>query len=400
MSSALPSAPATAVDRARRGLLTRPWVRVLGVYALSRAYSSLLLGGMFLLATALHWPFASVRKHPTFFTFSGSWDAWFYRSIAEHGYPALLPIDEAGHVLPNSWAFLPVFPILERAVAGLTGVPTYTAGTIVATVAAGGAAIVLERLLAARIGECRALWAVALFVFGPLGFLLQVAYAESVFLLLVFAALLAVQRQRYLALIPLVILAAFTRPGAIAIPAAVGLQLAAQWFRDRRAPRGLRRAIGAVIVTSAACLAWPLVADAVTGQPGAYVHTELAWWTGWVGRPDFVPFTPWFLIASRWLGPPGVVLALTLASLFVLWIVRASRRELGTTVRAYGLAHVLYLTAVFLPQFSLPRLLMPLAPLLGASTFTATTARARRWLLCAAAAQPAGVVLLWFLSYP
>lgn len=205
---------------------------------------------------------------------------------------------------------------------------------------------------------------------------------------------------RYLTLVPLIVLAAFTRPGAIALPVVLALQLAVEWRATRRRPEHLARAGVALVVGGAACLAWPPIADLVTGHRGAYLQTELSWWTGWVGRPAFVPFTPWFLITSRWLGPAGVLLAVVLFGAVVVWLLRGSPKALGVTIRGFRAVHLLYLVAVFLPQFSLPRLLMPLAPLLGASAFTGTPTRSRAWLVVAAASQPVCVVLLWFLSYP
>ena len=405
MPASVDAADVTGRGARRRTLrgssvLDRPWARVLAVYLLSRVYSSALLGGMFALATALRWPFASVRSNPSFFTFSGSWDAWFYRSIAEHGYPAAVPLDASGHVLPNPWAFLPVFPMLERALTAATGLTTYAAGTVIAVVAGAGASLVLERLVAPHVGERRALWVVALFAFGPTAFLLQVAYAESLFLVLVFAALLALQRGRYLVAAPLTVIAAFTRPGALAIPVALAAQFALQWYRDRRVPPRPGRAVTATVVMVAAGLVWPVIADLATGRHGTYLDTELSWWTGWVGRPAFVPFTPWFLMGGQWLGTAGLTLVVVVIGTTAFWMLRGSPRALGTTIRSYGAAYALYLFAVFLPQFSLPRLLMPLAPLLGAGAFTGTHRRRVAWLLGGAAAQPVFVVLVWFLSYP
>ena len=138
-----------------------------------------------------------VPPHPSFFTFSGSWDASFYRTIAEHGYPTTLPTDGGGHVLPNPWAFLPVFPALVRAVMTVTGGSFWVAGVVVASLAGAGACVLLYRLVLAVGSSHRARWATALFTFGPTGFLLQVAYAESMVLLLLFGGLLALVRRRY-----------------------------------------------------------------------------------------------------------------------------------------------------------------------------------------------------------
>lgn len=381
-------------------VLTSGWVAVLLIYAGSRLYSSALLAGMLALAKAQDWLFIGIRGKPGFVVFSGSWDGWFYRSIAESGYPVNVPTDAFGHVLPNPWAFLPVFPFLERVLSSASGMTTFAAGAVVATIAGAAAALVLRKLLCPHVGERRALWAVALFAFGPLAFLLQAAYAESVFLLLIFTALLLIERERYLTLIPIVLIAAFTRPGAIAIPAALVLQVGTTWLSSRHQPRHLPRILVAVATSTIACLAWPYIADLITGRPRTYLDTELSWWTGWVGRPDFIPFTPWFLITARWLGPVGVVLAVTLAAALLFWIVRRSPRQLGAPIRNFSVLYVLYLVAVFLPQFSLPRILMPLTPLLGSAAFTGTRRRRRNWLIAAAVLQPAGVALLWFLSYP
>ena len=57
------------------------------------------------------------------------------------------------------------------------------------------------------------------FLADPL--LLQVAYAESTFLLLLFGALLALVRRRYWLIAPLGVVAAFTKPGVLALAVAI-----------------------------------------------------------------------------------------------------------------------------------------------------------------------------------
>ena len=41
-------------------------------------------------------------------------------------------------------------------------------------------------------------------------------------------------------------------------------------------------------------------------MPDAYLVTELSWWTGFVGRVEFMPPTPWFLMAFEYLGDPAI----------------------------------------------------------------------------------------------
>ncbi|WP_031273401.1 mannosyltransferase family protein [Curtobacterium sp. B8] len=378
------------------------WSAPLLLWLASRAFSTLLLGTLFALATANGWPFASYRRDPSFFSFSGSWDASFYRTIAEHGYPATIPVDEAGHVLPNAWAFLPVFPWVARAVEPLVGGSFWVAGVLVATAAGAGACVVLYRLVRAVRDDRAARWATALFAFGPTGFLLQVAYAESLFLLLVLGALLALVRRRYWVVAPLGVVAAFTKPGVLALAVALAVHLVVRWVQDGPRFRWRDRVVVVVsgLLVAAAGLAWPVLASGVTGRPDAYLDTELSWWVGFVGRQHFVPLTPWFTMAGTWLGPAGIVLVVAVLAGAVWFWGRRSVRALGVDVWSFTAAYALYLVAVFLPQQSLPRLLMPTAPLLGSGVFVGSRRRAVTWLVVGMCLQPVAVVLLWFLGYP
>jgi len=378
------------------------WSTPLLLWLASRIVSTVLLTTMFVVATANGWTFASFRHDPSFFTFSGSWDASFYRTIAEHGYPSSLPLDDAGHVLPNAWAFLPVFPSLVRSVMPLTGGSFWMAGVLVATLAGAGACVLLYRLVLAVGCSHRARWATALFAFGPTGFLLQVAYAESTFLLLLFGALLSLVRRRYWLVAPLGVVAAFTKPGVLALAVALAVHLVVRWVQERRA-LPVRDAVAITVsglVVAAAGLAWPVIATAVTGRPNAYLDTELSWWVGFVGRQHFAPLTPWFTMARTWLGPLGIVLVLAVLAGAVWFFTRRSVRALGVDVLAFTASYGLYLVAVFLPQQSLPRLLMPTAPLLGSDVFVRTRRRAVTWLIVGVCLQPVAIVLLWFLGYP
>ena len=384
------------------------WTAPLAIWAASRLLSTLLLGTLFVVATANGWTFASHRSDPSFATFSGSWDASFYRTIAEHGYPATLPRDADGHVLPNAWAFLPVFPALVHAAMVLTGGSFWTTGLLVATLAGAGTCVVLYRLVLAVGCSYRARWATALFAFAPTGFLLQVAYAESTFLLLLFGALLALVRRRYWLIAPLGVVAAFTKPGVLALAVALAVHLVVRWVEAVRTGRARqvfpwRERVVIVVsgfVVAAAGLAWPAIASAVTGRPGAYLDTELSWWVGFVGRRHFAPLTPWFTMAGTWLGPLGIALVVVVLGASAWFLTRPAVRALGSDLLSFTASYGLYLFAVFLPQQSLPRLLMPMAPLLGSDVFVRTRRRAVTWLTVGVCLQPVAIVLLWFLGYP
>ena len=391
---------ATPVRKRRRIGDWPAWARVLLLYAASRVYSTLLLGGMFALATAQGWSLPSSRPEQSFFNFSASWDGTYYRRIAEEGYPTELPVDADGFVVPNVWAFMPVFPFLARVIS-LTGVHFDTAAVLLATLAGAGAAVVLHRLVASVSSSTAAFCATALFCFGPLGYLLQVGYAESLYLLLAFASLLALVRRQYVLLTALALVAAFVRPGILAVALALAVHFLQRLFSKEPFPwRDRIVIVVSGLLIAAAGLSWTVIASAVTGHENAYIETELAWWEGLVGRQHFVPLTPWFAIAGRWLGIGGIILVLALIAGYVWILTRRSTRALGTDLLAYVGSYGLYLLAVFLPQQSTFRLLLPLSPLLGAETLWARSGR--RWAILGigAALQPLAVVVLWFLTYP
>ena len=345
-----------------------------------------------------------------FLNFLTAWDGQYYEQISVHGYPTALPLDGAGHVAQNAWAFLPAFPFTIRALTASTGVPFDVGAPAVALVAGLVAAFLLHRLVRDHAGNAAAMWAVFFFTCGPLSFLLQVGYAESMFLALTFGALLALERRQYGLLAVLGVAAAFTRPGALAIPLVLGVVALVRWIRARRDtgarsidvfPVGERvRVVAAGAVMVVAGFAWPLIAAHVTGSPNAYLETEMSWWVNFIGRDDFTPLTPWFLIAARWLGVGGVLIVVGLLIGYPVWLLRRSTRRLGSTTVVFSAAYALYIFAVSLPMASTPRLLMPLAPLFGSPELVAKPWM--RWTLvtCAVLGQPVLVAVLWLLGPP
>jgi hypothetical protein len=345
-----------------------------------------------------------------FLTFLTAWDGQYYEQISVHGYPTTLPLDAAGHVAQNAWAFLPAFPFTIRMLTASTGVPFDVGAPAIALLAGLVAAYLLHRLVRDRAGSAAAMWAVFFFTCGPLSFLLQVGYAESMFLALVFGALLALERRRYGLLTLLGVVAAFTRPGALAIPLVLGVVALVRWVRARRT-EGVRsldafpvaervRVVAAGVVMVAAGFAWPVIASHVTGSPNAYLETEMSWWVNFIGRVDFMPLTPWFLIAARWLGVGGILIVVFLLVSYPVWLLRRSTRRLGFTTVVFSAAYALYIFAVSLPMASTPRLLMPLAPLFGSPELVSRPWMRWTLVVCAVLGQPVLVAVLWLLGPP
>ncbi|WIE53763.1 mannosyltransferase family protein [Curtobacterium sp. MCBD17_003] len=381
---------------------TPGWAAILVLFAASRMLSTTWLALVYPLIVRAQ-PANAIRGNDHgFLTFLTSWDGQYYEDISLHGYPSVLPTDALGHVMQNNWAFLPAFPFTIRMLTASTGLPFRIGAPLIATIAGLVAAYLLHALVRERAGGTAALWAVFFFCLGPLSFLLEVGYAESMFLALVFGALLAMQRRRYLPLTLLSVVAAFTRPGELAIPLTLGVVALVRYVRDRGSfpVRERLTVIGTGLVTAAAGVAWPVIASHATGRPNAYLDTEMSWWVNFIGRVHFVPLSPWFLTAARWVGVGGVLLVIAMAVAYGVWLSRRSTRELGLVTVVFAAAYALYVFAVSIPMASTPRLLMPLAPLTGSPELVARPWA--RWIMVSGAlvGQPVLIAVLWLMGPP
>ncbi|WP_308291609.1 hypothetical protein [Microbacterium sp. G2-8] len=368
-------------------LLALPvWARVLIVYGIARVVTTLLV----LASAALAPENGRHGADPSILDYIVGWDGAWYREIALNGYPTQLPVGEDGLVQQNAWAFMPVFPMLARAMAAV--VPGAGFGSVdvwavadawawcaaaISLVAGFFACWALHALLAPRLGDGSALWGVAFLAAGPLALMFQVAYAEALFLALVLAGLVCLERRRWGWLYAIIPAMAFTRPGVLAF--ALTIALFGLWRLRHRRERPIHRsevvhilALGAIGTITG--FAWPVIANGVTGDASAYLDTELSWRRGWIGGDagHFLPGEGWLQAADAWAGIWGIpawagyallaVIAAAAVGMFWLRPVRA----LGVETRLWLASYLVYLALVLFPQSSVLRLLLPLAPLAGA----------------------------------
>lgn len=351
----------------------RAWpvaARVAAIYVAARLVTT----GVMLLVAAGSPADSRFGPDPTLADYVVGWDAQWYWLVAFSGYPATLPLDDAGTVAENAWAFMPVYAHL----ANVVGLGSWGLGALIVSLVAGYVAcLLLHALLRRRIDDTAATWAVVLFANAPLAPLFQVGYAESLFLALLMAALLCLIARRWWWLYALIPLMAYTRPGVLAFALLLGLYGIHRWLRRRTDPLPGREiahilALGALAV--ALGFSWQVFAAIATGTPDAYLETELAWRRGWVpGIEHFVPLEGWIRGAEFWFAlwglPPWlgyVALALLVAGAGLALFAPAVRR-LGPEVRLWAASYIVYLLAVFFPQSSTFRLLVPLSPLWGAA---------------------------------
>ncbi|MBF0815514.1 hypothetical protein E4U02_03710 [Microbacterium paludicola] len=355
------------------GTVWRSWpvaLRILVVYVVARLATTAIM-----LAVAANSPVDSrFGADPDLADYVLGWDAQWYWTVAFSGYPSELPLDEAGTATENAWAFMPVYAHL----ANILGFGTWGVGALIVSLLGGYVAcLALHALLRRRIGEGAATWAVVLFANAPLAALFQVGYAEALFLAFLMCALLALSARRWWWLYLLIPLMGYTRPGVLAFALLLGLYGIFRWFRRRDDPLPAREVIHIVVLGALAVavgFSWQLFAALATGVPDAYLETELAWRRGWIpGIEAFVPFEGWIRAAPFWFSLWGLPEWLGIVALVVLVLGAAAAlfsapaRRLGPEVRLWSASYILYLLAVFFPQSSTFRLLVPLSPLWGAA---------------------------------
>jgi hypothetical protein len=342
------------------------WVVVLGVFALARLVTTVFLVILAAAQPENPWTGAS----PRYVDFASMWDGRWYNIVALSGYPATLPVTADGHVGENAWAFMPVYPAVVRTVMVVSGVEWAVAAVLVSLLAGFGAALVTYLLFRERLDPSTSLFGVVVFAIAPVSAVFQVAYAESLHLLLLATGLLLLLRRRYLLLVPVVAVMGFTRPSALAFALLLVLHTVVRFARRNRESFPPAERAAAVVATSASIgtgLAWPAIAWAVTGSMTAYTDTELAWRSAYIGYQHLIPFTPWFQGLEWWVGSRwGWLVVVALVVAFSLILVSRPARALGIDLRLWLASYALYLLAVFFPQSSTFRLLVPLFPLAGA----------------------------------
>lgn len=359
------------IAAARRWAQTPAIARIAVIYVLGRLVTT----GFLLLAAQRSGPGSRFGADAGLGSFILGWDAQWYWLVAWEGYPRVLPVTETGQVAENAWAFMPVYAYAAQ----IVGLPfgSWGAGALLISLVAGFlSCIALHRLLRRRIGGSAAMWAVTFFAWGPLAALFQVGYAEALFVLLLLLSLERVAARRYGWLYLLIPVMAFTRPGILAFALYLGLHGILRWTRRRSDPltgREIAHIISLGALATLTGFAWQGIAAIVTGDPGSYLATELSWRRNWgVDADAFIPFDGWIQAAQFWFAQWGMpawwgLIALGLIIIGAAGMLLTSQvRRLGADVRLWSVSYLLYLLAVFFPQSSTFRLLLPLTPLAGA----------------------------------
>nr|HPL30599.1 mannosyltransferase family protein [Anaerolineae bacterium] len=169
-----------------------------------------------------------------------SWDSEFYLAIATGGYddPAVRAVPADGRQLSLSYAFLPFYPSMMKAVAaplrlmGMRPIAAATlAGVLVSLLGTLAGMLALYDLTRGELEEDGGLRAAFYLVIFPTGFFLAQVYTEGLFVGLAFGSLALMKRRRLGWAGLLAVLATWTR--LVGVGLAIPLALA--WWREVRA---------------------------------------------------------------------------------------------------------------------------------------------------------------------
>lgn len=232
------------------------------------------------------------------------WDGALYLQVARDGYP-----HRVTHEITNV-VLLPVYPLVVRAVALVTGRHWVVTGVVVATVAGGSACVAVAALVAARFGPEAGTRAGVLFAFAPGTFFLSAPYADGLGVALSAGCLLALARGRWVLAGAAAACAGATLPFALTlVPAAA---LVAWRARDRRAWT-------APALAPVGALAYCGYLWAHTGSPFTWFRAERA---GWQSGLDLSAPYRWFATLGGISVVEGLCAVAAAAGLWAMWRAR------------------------------------------------------------------------------
>ncbi|GAA1989233.1 hypothetical protein GCM10009817_33810 [Terrabacter lapilli] len=217
---------------------------------------------------------------PGYLTVMTGWDGQWYRVIAEHGYPAVLPRTGWGGIDMNPWAFFPVFPMTAGLIMKVTGLPFALVAPLLSTAIGFAAMHVLFKLVDQAVGRWEAIVAVVATCFFIASPAFSASYTESTALLGVVTILWLLRERRYWWVVLALLVLSLSRNVVIAMVPVIIAHAVVRWRQhdEGEHPVRLRVGLGALAVYAGALTwLWPTVVTIATDTPNAYNDTMLAW---------------------------------------------------------------------------------------------------------------------------
>ena len=289
-----------------------------------------------------------------------NWDGQWYWRIATFGYQVPAPGSAGERDALWAWAFPPGYPAVVRGVMSVTGLSFTWAASVVSVLAGAAAMVLMYRLVLRYAGRWLATVTVVLSCFFISAPLLQVAYSESLALLLLMAVLNLLADRRYAFAALCVVLLSVTRIVTLPLLLVVIAHGWARWRTEGAFWRTEKRAgffLALVGVTSVVgTVLWMLIAALFIG------------WEAGTKRSmnQRGAFQGWYRDVYEIFGPTGLILLVLFVVLLALNLLTQRGRVWGPELRAWSFAYPLYLFwfTPLLPAVFRYLLLVPTLPVI------------------------------------
>ncbi|MET0132971.1 MAG: hypothetical protein ABW215_05190 [Kibdelosporangium sp.] len=327
-----------------------PYVRAVGIFVLVR------LSGLAILAIL-------AESHDRdLFDLLKAWDGDWYLAIAENGYDNVPDrfVDASGHRTPTTpLAFFPLYPMLIRVVAPVTGSDALAAALLIGLIAGCVAACGIFRI--AQIVDPRqktGLLLVALWAGAPMAITLSMAYAEALFTALVAWALVGVLERRWILAGLCSLASGLIRPTASVL---VGIVVVAAIVAVFRRQQAWQAVVGAILAPIGLFGWWGYVAGQTGSLTGWFEIQRTGWLSQFDGGQQTLEFFGETLKSGNSVLEVVTVLAV-LASLVLTLLLMRSR--VPWPLQAYGAGTVFLVIGTAGVTYSKIRFLLPGVPLL------------------------------------
>lgn len=251
------------------------------------------------------------------------WDAQWYAGIAQNGY-GFIKAHPDGRLL-SDYAFFPLYPVAERAVARITGLGYAEAGLLISWVAAPIAAYGIYKVVSHYTGSRTAIFTVVLWGLLPVSIVQTMAYTESLFTALAAWSLYFVQRGSWLLAGTLAASAALTRPTGVAVvlalAAAAVLDARVHWRLRATDKRATSRMTAAAVGTAIALIglsAYPVWVALQLSSPLGYFEVTSGWENTFDGGLTFFKWVLSYFASAEF--AVGILLVFATVAVFLLFI--------------------------------------------------------------------------------
>jgi hypothetical protein len=329
---------------------TRPWLLAIGVFVLVR------LTGLVVLAILAD------NRDRELFDVLKSWDGDWYLAIAENGYDHVPDrfIDAAGHRSRTTpLAFFPLYPMLIRGLAVVTGGDALAAGLVISLIAGCLAAVAIFRI--SQIVDPRpktGLLLVALWGGAPMAITLSMAYTEALFTALAAWALVGVLERKWILAGLCTAFAGLVRPSASVLVGVVGLAALITVFREHKAWQAV---VGAILSPLGLLGWWGYVANETGSLTGWFDIQRDGWFSYFDFGGQTLKFFGEILDSGNSVMETVTMLMVFAAVVLAVLVIRA---RIPWPLWAYGAGTVFMVVVTAGITYSKSRFLIPAFPLL------------------------------------